>query len=160
FNSVGGVNGYKDIDSISIPGLTAKLNGSLKSPNATEFAVGYGQQIGSTGYVRADLIHRSYSDFYSSFTNTATGQNVGASGDKVDVSVIANSSTGLSRKYDGVQMQGAYRLRRLNLGGNYTFSRLRGNVEGETFNNATITAGNNDYPEFKKFASNNPVGYL
>ncbi len=160
FNSVGGVNGYKDIDSISVPGLTAKLAGSLKSPFAQEISLGYGHQFGSSAYVRADLIHRSWGDFYVSFTDPTTGQNVTPSGTKVDVTSIRNSSTDLSRKYNGAQVQGSYRWRAFNLGGNYTYSKLRGNVEGETFNNATVFVGNNDYPEFKKFAENNPVGYL
>jgi outer membrane receptor protein involved in Fe transport len=160
FNSVGGVDGYRDIDSIFIPGLSGKLNGSLKSPNAQEVAVGYGRQIGANGYVRVDLIHRSYTDFYTSRTNTTTGQNVDSSGNKLDVTIYENGSAGLSRKYNGVQLQGAYRLGRANLGGNYTYSKLRGNVEGETYNNATVTAGNDDYPEFTKFAQNIPVGYL
>ncbi len=160
FNSVGGVNGYKNIDSISVPGLTAKLAGTLKSPNAQEFSVGYGHQFGSSGYLRADLIHRFWSDFYVSFTDTTTGQNVTPSGTKVDVTVIRNDDSGLSRRYNGAQLQGGWRMGGLNAGGNYTYSKLRGNVEGETFNNATVFVGNNDYPEFKKFAQNIPVGYL
>lgn len=160
FNSVGSVNGYKDIDFIFVPGLTAKLDGTLKSPNAQEISFGYGHQFGATGYVRADLIHRFWSDFYVSFTDQTTGQNVSASGTKVDVTAFRNDDSGLSRRYNGAQLQAAYRWSRMNLGANYTYSKLRGNVEGETFNNATIFVGNNDYPELKKFAQNNPVGYL
>jgi hypothetical protein len=160
FNSVGGVNGYKDIDSISVPGLTAKLAGTLKSPNAQEVSFGYGHQFGSGAYLRADLIHRFWSDFYVSFTDTTTGQNVTPSGTRVDVTAVRNDDSGLSRRYNGAQIQGAYRLGRSNIGGNYTYSKLRGNVEGETFNNATVFVGNNDYPEYQKFARNNPVGYL
>jgi outer membrane receptor protein involved in Fe transport len=160
FNSVGGVNGYKDIASISVPGLTTRLAGQLQSPNAQELSLGYGHQFGSNAYLRADLIHRFYSDFYVSFTDTTTGQNITPSGTPVDVTSVRNDSSGLSRRYDGAQFQGSYRVGRANLGGNYTYSKLRGNVEGETFNNATVFVGNNDYPEFKKFAQNNPVGYL
>lgn len=160
FNSAGGVNGYKDIDSISVPGLTAKLAGTLKSPNAQEFSFGYGHQFGTNAYVRADLIHRIWGDFYVSFTNPTTGQNVTPSGTKVDVTSIRNDDTGLSRRYNGAQVQGSYHMSQFSLGGNYTYSKLRGNVEGETFNNATVFVGNNDYPEFKKFDQNNPVGFL
>src|SRR6185369_1099287 len=125
FNSVGGVNGYKDIDFISLPGVTARLRGGLKSPNSQEFAVGYGHQIGSNGYVRADFINRSWHDFYVSFTDTHTGFAINPSnGAKVDVSEIGNDAHGLSRKYNGVQTQAAYRLGRLNLGGNYTWATL------------------------------------
>lgn len=162
FNSVGGVTGYKNINSIFVPGLTAKLvPGGLKSPYMNEVTVGYGHQVGSNGYLRADAISRRFKNFYSSFTNTTTGQATTASGGKADISLYGNSNDNLSRNYNGVQVQGAYRLlSRINLGGNYTYSTLKGNVEGETFNNATVFAGNNDYPEYRKFARNLPVGYL
>ncbi|HWS71740.1 MAG TPA: TonB-dependent receptor, partial [Thermoanaerobaculia bacterium] len=66
FNSVGGVTGYKSIDSISVPGLTARIApGGLKSPYMNEITLGYGHQIGSAGYVRADIIHRDWHDFYT-----------------------------------------------------------------------------------------------
>jgi outer membrane receptor protein involved in Fe transport len=158
WNSVGGPN-YTNIQSAFIPGLTAKLQGGLKSPNAQETTFGFGHQFGSAAFVRADVIHRSWSDFYVSFTNAQTGTAL-AGTTPVDVSVIKNDNAGLSRVYNGLQLQGSYRIGRANLGGNYTYSRLKGNVEGETFNNATVTVGNNDYPEYKKFAQNNPTGYL
>lgn len=160
FNSVGGVNGYGDIESIFVPGLTAKLRGGLVSPNSQEYAVGYGHQLGSSGYVRADYINRSWHDFYVGFTDLTTGQGTAANGSKVDITEIGNSDKGLSRKYNGIQTQAAYRIGRMNLGGNYTYSTLKGNVEGETFNNATVTVGNNNYPEYVKFARNIPEGYL
>jgi outer membrane receptor protein involved in Fe transport len=160
FNSVGGTSGYKSIAGITLPGLTARLKGSLKSPNAQEYALGYGRQIGSNGYARFDYINRHWSDFYVSFTDTSIPHNTAADGSQVDVSLIGNDNNGLSRRYNGLQSQFAYRIARLNLGGNYTWSKLRGNVEGETFNNATVTVGNNDYPEYRKFARNIPVGFL
>jgi outer membrane receptor protein involved in Fe transport len=159
FNSVGGPSGYKDIASAFIPGLTAKLAGSLISPSATEYTFGYGHQFGANAYLRADLIHRSFGDFYKTVLNTTTGTAL-AGTTKVDVGIITNGDQGLSRTYNGVQVQGASRLGRFNVGGNYTWSKLRGNVEGETFNNATVTAGNDVYPEYVKFANNIPVGFL
>jgi outer membrane receptor protein involved in Fe transport len=158
FNSAGGVNS-NDVQGAFIPGLTAKLQGGLKSPNAQEYTFGYGHQFGSSAFVRADVIHRTWRDFYVSFTNASTGSAV-AGTTPVDVSVISNSNQNLSRNYNGLQLQGQYRLGKANLGANWTYSRLRGNAEGETFNNATVTVGNENYPEYKKFAQNNPVGYL
>jgi outer membrane receptor protein involved in Fe transport len=158
WNSVGATK-YTNIASAFIPGLTAKLAGSLKSPNAVEYTFGYGHQFGNAAYIRADLIHRNWSDFYVSFTDASTGTAL-AGTTKVDVSVIKNNDTGLTREYNGLQMQGAYRIGRANLGANYTYSTLKGNVEGETFNNATVTVGNNNYPEYVKFAQNIPKGYL
>ena len=162
FNSVGGTSGYKSIDSIGVPGLTEKLvSGGIKPPHMNETTIGYGHQLSSSGYVRADLIHRQWGDFYTIFRDTTTGQNVSPAGSKVDVGLVGNTNNGLSRRYNGVQFQSAYRLwNRLNLGGNYTYSQLKGNVEGETFNNATVFVGNNEYPEYRRFAQNIPVGYL
>jgi len=159
FNSVGGTN-YTNINSILLPGYTAKLRGQLKSPNAQEYSLGYGRQLGATGFLRLDYIHRTWSDFYVSFTDTTIAHNTTPNGTVVDVSQIGNDNSGLERRYNGLQTQASYRIGRVNLGGNYTFSKTRGNVEGETFNNATVTVGDNDYPEYKSFAQFQPVGYL
>jgi len=158
FNSAGGIKS-NDVQGANIPGFTSKLAGGLKSPNAQETTLGYGHQFGSSAFVRADVIHRVWKDFYVAFLNASTGNAV-AGTTPVDVSVITNSDEGLSRTYNGLQLQGAYRIGRANLGANYTYSKLRGNAEGESFNNATVTVGNDTYPEYKKFAANNPVGYL
>jgi outer membrane receptor protein involved in Fe transport len=159
FNSVGGVAGDKDIDSITIPGVSTKLKGRLKSPSATETTFGYGHQFGASAYVRADVIHRTFGDFYINQTFLSNGQVV-AGTSKADLTYITNSSSGLTRTYNALQLQSAYRVGRANLGANYTYSKLRGNVEGETFNNATVFAGNDAYPEYTKFAQNLPTGYL
>src|SRR4029078_13019439 len=126
---------------------------------------GYGHQIGTNGYVRADLVHRSWSDFYAIFRNHTTGQNTTPSGSKVDVGVVSNSSD-FDRKYNGLQVQAAWRfLGHLNLGGNSAYSTPKTNTESETFTNATVFAGSpgsnqTEYPEYRSFAHNNPTGYL
>jgi hypothetical protein len=129
-------------------------------------------QLPRSSYVRADLIHRKWGDFYVTRRDLTTGQNTTPTGAKVDVGFIENSSTNLSRKYDALQVQGQTKLvQRVTAGGNYTFSKLKGNVENEEFNNATVTigaigtTGSNVYqmpenPEYTNFAQNNPVGYL
>lgn len=160
FDSVGGTSGYKDIDSITVPGLSERLAQKLESPYLTEATFGYARQLGGSGFVRADAIHRQWSNFYTIRRDTTTGHDVTPIGTKVDVGLIENSDEGLSRRYDGLQVQGAWRAGRLSLGGNYTWSRLRGNVEGETYNRATGFSGNREYPEYKNFAQNQPAGYL
>ncbi|HYS56470.1 MAG TPA: carboxypeptidase regulatory-like domain-containing protein [Thermoanaerobaculia bacterium] len=149
---------------LSVPGLTEGFTHPLRSPYSDEITVGYGVQIGN-GFVRADWIGRKTTDFYVIRRNLATGQAPipnDPKNRKVDVGVIDNgtSSDGLQRKYNGLQLQGQYRVGRVNVGGNYTYSKLRGNVEGETFNNATVFVGNESYPEYVKFAQNIPIGYL
>jgi hypothetical protein len=48
------------------------------------------------------------------------------------------------------------------VGGNYTYSKLRGNIEGETTGSGPVTFGglSVSYPEFQNFNQNAPVGFL
>ena len=155
--------------SATVPGLNQKIISPLSSPYMDEVTAGYGLQIGGNGYLRGDLIHRKWSDFYILRTDTTTGK---TPNQKLDVSLIENGTSGFERKYNGVQLQGNYRfLGRFTLGGNYTWSKLRGNVEGEEFNNATVPVGKiqpggnevwetPSYPEYTSFGRNRPVGFL
>ncbi len=75
--------------------------------------------------------------------------------------MIENSRGGLSRDYQAVQLQGSWRpWQRVTLGGNYTWSELRGNVEGESSGGATVLTSNPDRPEYTGFDENNPVGHM
>ena len=70
-----------------------------------------------------------------------------------------------SETLDGhpVQLQANQRfLSRLNVGGSYTWSELRGNVEGENTGSGPITSTGwiFTYPEYQGFDRNNPDGYL
>ena len=160
------------IYSLQIPGFTEKILQDMKSPYMDEVTLGYGVQLARSSYLRADLIHRSWADFYVTRRDLSTGKATTPTGANVDVGFIENSSGSLSRRYNAVQLQGQTKLvQRVTAGGNYTFSKLRGNVENEEFNNATVTigaigtTGSNvyqmpEYPEYTNFAQNNPVGYL
>jgi hypothetical protein len=113
------------------------------------------------GYVRADAIHRSWRDFYVVTRTIATGTAIDPNGNKFDQGVIENASDGLSRRYNGLQLQFSSPLyKQLTLGGNYTYSKLRGNVEGEQPSFATTFTDFHNYPEYTDFAQHNPVGYL
>jgi hypothetical protein len=157
------------IFSAAVPGLNVRLDNQLKSPYMDELALGYGMQIGGNGYVRGDLVHRNWSDFYILQRDLTTGKTADG---KLDIGQIRNGSSGFQRDYNGLLLQGSYRLLgHINLGGNYTYATLRGNVEGEEFNNATVPVGviqpggaqvyeTPNYPEFTSFRQNRPVGYL
>jgi hypothetical protein len=160
FASVGGTSGYKDIDSITVPGLSERLAQPLQSPYLTEATFGYARQLGTGGSVRADVIRRRWRNFYTIRRDTTTGHDVTPIGTQVDVGLIGNSDEGLSRRYDGLQLRSNWRAGRLSLSASYTWSRLRGNVEGETYNRATGFSGDREYPEYRNFAQNQPVGYL
>ena len=161
FDSQGGFDNTPLV-SQSIPGGTSKVEGSLKSPNVNEWSVGGSTQIGSRGFLRADLINRKWNDFYTSFTNLQTGQVTLATGGKADFSLIRNSDL-FTRDYHAVEVQGQYRLiRNLTVGGNYTWSKLRGNYTGETSGGGPGTEGpsTGSYPEYEAFAQSDPVGFL
>ncbi len=153
-----------------VPGLNVRIDKPLHTPYMDEITFGYGLRIGGNGYIRADLIHRTWGDFYVVRTDMQTGKTPDG---RLDVGLIENGSkSDFKRNYNGVQVQGAYKLLgRINLGGNYTWSKLRGNVEGEEFNNATVPVGvvqpggtsayeTPSYPEYTTFARNRPAGYL
>jgi len=148
----------------SIPGLNTKLDpAGIKSPNLREFTIGAGTQIGK-GYVRADYINRDWRDFYAQFDSVALGTVVGNpfTGALADLNIIGNSGTPV-RKYWAVQTQTQYQLPAgFGVGGNYTYSKLTGNVEGENSGSGPITFASLDvaYAEFQNFKQNAPTGYL
>ncbi|HXH93810.1 MAG TPA: TonB-dependent receptor [Thermoanaerobaculia bacterium] len=162
FLANGGTN--RTFASASIPGLNTKLDPSgIKSPNMREFTVGAGTQIGK-GYVRADYINRDWRDFYAQFDSLALGTVVGNpfTGALADLNIIGNSDRPV-RKYWAVQTQAQYQLPAgFGAGGNYTYSKLTGNVEGENTGSGPITFANLDvaYQEYQNFKQNAPTGYL
>jgi outer membrane receptor for ferrienterochelin and colicin len=162
FNSVGGTKaGPPLLTDAFVPGTTNRFEHSLQAPHMDEVTGGYGLTLGSRGYVRADYIHRKWAAFYSVRRTIATGKAVDPNGITFDQGVIENSSSNLSRRYNALQLQGNYRmLKALTFGGNYTYAKLRGNVEGESASGATGFTSPLSYPEYVGFAQNNPVGYL
>ena len=160
FNSVGGTKNLSFLNSARIPGVTTRFDKSLSAPYMDEVGVGYGLAIGAKGFIRADVLAREWGDFYVVRRTIQTGKAQDPNGNLFDQGVIENSDDGLSRKYRGLQLQGSYRiLPRLSMGGNYTYSKLTGNLEGET-TNATALSSYKNYPEYTDFAENNITGYL
>jgi outer membrane receptor protein involved in Fe transport len=146
----------------NIGGVTTRLAGSLKAPDMNEWTVGAGFQYAQNGFVRADYINRDWSNFYAAITNSETGQVLQPSGLPADLTLVTNTDD-LERSYRAIQVQANHRLfNRLNLGGSYTWSELRGNVEGENVGSGPITTGGwiFQYPEYQGFEQNSPVGYL
>jgi Carboxypeptidase regulatory-like domain/TonB dependent receptor/TonB-dependent Receptor Plug Domain len=146
-------------DAAVIPGLTNTIVGSLKSPAVNEVTFGVGSQIGK-GFVRGDVIHRKWNNFYTTVTSPATSTVTDQFGDVLDHGFTQNSNA-LSRKYDALLLQGTYSVtNRLTFAGNYTYAKLKGNVTAETGPNGPITESVFSYAEYKNFAQNNPTGYL
>ena len=143
-------------------GVSTPILGSLKSPSVKEIALGASAEVGRSGFVRVDVQDRKWADFYENILNLNTGRVfdplVGAT---VDRGFITNAND-LQRKYRAYVLQGGYRMTpRLELAGNYTWSKLTGNNIGETQGAGPVPEiGNNYYPEITNFANHSPVGLL
>ena len=149
----------------NVPGLNVQILGSLKSPNVNEYTIGAGVRLGNNGNIRADYVHRDYKDFYiqgTTYNADGTPATVNDQfGNTYDLSHITNTSSILTRKYDGVLISGTYRLSSaINIGGNYTWSTLKGNFNGENGGSGPVPGNTILYPEYKAFAQFNPSGYL
>ncbi|HYO74890.1 MAG TPA: TonB-dependent receptor [Thermoanaerobaculia bacterium] len=143
-------------------GFATQIREPLESPSVNEFTVGIGGSIGANGFVRLDYQSRDWKNFYTSFTNLTTGVVTDPLvGGETEVSLVENSDE-FERRYRAFLLQGSYRLfNRLNLGANYTWSTLRGNIEGETAASGPVTAaGSASFPELLGYANRFPVGYL
>jgi len=145
----------------SIPGFSTYFDGSLASPSVREITAGYGTEIGKTGFVRADYIHRDWRDFYAASVTTATKKANTPLGIPVDLSLIRNSNN-LERRYRGVLLQTRWSPGRFDFGTHYTWSKLRGNDDGES--GTTGAVANTDpslfYPEYFNYSRVAPTGYL
>jgi len=135
------------------------IPGSLDSLVTKETRFGYTYNWGTRGYVKGDVVLRDFDNFAVSNINLQTGP---TNNGNTDLAVINNDDAGYERTYNAVQLQGAYRLSdRLNLAGNYTWSQLTGNVDGESSSGVGSATGlTTEYPEFNNFERRNPVGYL
>ena len=145
----------------SIPGYATYFDGSLASPSVRELTAGYGAEIGKTGFVRADYIHRDWRDFYAASVTTATRKANTPLGIPVDLSLVRNSNN-LQRRYRGVLLQARWTPGRFDFGSHYTWSKLRGNDDGES--GTTGAVANTDpslfYPEYFNYSRVSPIGYL
>jgi outer membrane receptor protein involved in Fe transport len=145
----------------NIPGAQTVILGSLKSPNVREYTVGGGFQIGSRGFVRTDYIDRNWRDFYVTVANLNTGR-VTINNSQYTRNLVENSNA-LTRTYKAIQTQVSYHLfNQVQLGGNYTYSRLRGNAVQEGTAGGPSSEGGwiFQYPEYNGFTQNNPIGVI
>jgi outer membrane receptor protein involved in Fe transport len=162
FASQGGTDNTSNLRSLNIPGGTSVIRGgSLDSPYTEELSAGISKRLGSHGLFRVDFVHRESKDFYSQQRDLTTGQVITPAGTHADLTVLGNSNDGLSRKYDGVLTQAQYRFNdRLSVGGFYTWSHLRGNVDGETSGSGPVSATVHVYPEYQDPSWSSPQGDL
>ncbi|HJT18577.1 MAG TPA: TonB-dependent receptor, partial [Thermoanaerobaculia bacterium] len=99
----------------SIPGASAVFDSRLKSPSVDEFAVGYGAQIFTSGYVKVDLISRDWKNFYAAEVTTSTPKAQTPLGFPVDLNLVRNTND-IKRTYRAAQLQTQWHPARWNFG--------------------------------------------
>ena len=146
----------------SIPGVSPRIGKDLTSPNVLEYAGGVNRQFGNRAAVRADVVYRTYRDFYIQRTDLSTGQVTDPVGNRIDLSVVENDTGGLlKRRYAGLTSQATYRIgARTDLGATWTLSHAWGNYNGETVAGGPTAPDLLSYPEYRQAAWNAPVGDL
>ena len=143
-----------------VPGVNVRILTPLKSPNADEYSAGTSRQLGTRGTLRVDGVWRRYHDFYSQRADLTTGRVFDPKGNPYDLFVVENTND-VQRRYSALTTQASYRIADgLDVGGNYTLSRLWGNFDGETAGGGPAVAQINSYPEHKRREWNTPEGDL
>jgi hypothetical protein len=153
FQDRGGLEDRSDAEVFA--NLAYNIGDRLTSPATDEYTLGYGHQFGSAGLVQINYINRHSFDYYTVHLTTA---NRDALGDHI---IVDNDSGDAERKYQAIQLQTRWRRRRFNVAANYTWSKLRGNVEQESngFPVAEIS-GEDWYPEYSGYEQFKPIGWL
>jgi outer membrane receptor protein involved in Fe transport len=160
FDSQGGTNNTSNLRLVSIPGGTSTIRGSLDSPYTEEMALGFSKRLGSYGSARVDYVHRESKDFYSQRTDLSTGRVTTVTG-PADLTILENSNDGLARRYDGLLSQFNFRpTDRFSFGGYWTWSHLRGNINGETTANGPVSSTLHSQPEYLERRWFSPEGDL
>jgi hypothetical protein len=161
FDSIGGTSNT-DYIAVSYPGYASVFRSSLKSPSADEITLGYGIQLGPRAYVRIDGDRREWSNFYARQVNEPALRLTPPNNIPGDMSVTVNDDKFTERRYNGITLQGGWNPSRFTLGGNYTWSTLKGNDVSEGGGTATIrnTPGEIFYPEYLNYPNRRPMGYL
>ena len=153
----------------NIAGIATKINGSLKSPSVDEYSLGGGWQVSKNAFVRLDLQHKDWKNFYALVANQSTGSVPGIvtqDGTTIDLHqdfdlAFLTNSDRFKRTYNAATLQAAYQpWARTNVGVNYTYSTLKGNVLAETTGSGPIAETQLAYPEYRGFAQFAPQGYL
>lgn len=158
FNANGGTN--RDPFFVDLPGTATKIPRSLVSPSADELVLGTSRQLGGRGALRADLVYRDFNDFYAERIDAGTGLVTDEFGQEFDLKLIENTNQS-ERQYAALSTQISYRLgARTQIGGNYTLSKLWGNINGENVGSGPLPGDLLSYPEYFDRSWSYPDGNL
>lgn len=144
----------------AVPGVNLQIRGNLTSPGVDEYTLSVAGQVGTRLTYRADLIRRDFANFYGQRTDRSTGTVFDSLGNEYDLTLVENTD-GYRREYTALQLQAGFRAaNRLNLGANWTWSHLIGNLVGETGTSGPVAGGLAQYPEYRDERWFAPVGDL
>jgi hypothetical protein len=165
FETIGGIANRNSADGYqgsSIAGFVTEFPDSISSPSVEELSVGFGMQIGRSGFARVDLIDRQWTNFYAAKLDLSTGTKADLEGFIGDLAFTINEDDETEREYQGIQLYSIFRPGRWNIGGGYTWSELKGNDLGEGAGTATIRnlPLSTWYPEYLGYANRRPTGFL
>jgi len=160
FDSIGGINNRSLLVGALLPAYTQFVASDLRSPSVDEFTVGFSKRVGNTGVFKLDYVNRKWSDFYAYNVNTTIGT-VDTPYGTFDKSVATNANGALMKKYWAWILQGEFRpMEDLYVGGNWTYSRVWGNIPGENSGSGPIASNLYTFPEYKQASWYAPVGDL
>jgi len=153
-----------NFSSSSYPGFTTRILSPISSPKVNEINLGYGEQIGHNGFARVDFIKRAWKNFYALQLNkdsAALGPITAPNGTLNDVAYLVNDNS-IKRKYDAAQLTFGWNPSHWNVGGGYTYAKLRGSDTTESDGSASspLSPLALFYPEFLNYANRIPEGPL
>jgi len=153
-----------NFSSSNYPGYTQRILNPISSPKVNEINLGYGQQIGRAGFARVDFINRRWKNFYALQVNkdsASLGPITAPNGTVNDVAYLVNDNS-MKRKYDAAQFTFGWNPSHWNVGGGYTYAKLRGNDTTESDGSASspLRPLALVYPEFLGYANRVPEGFL
>jgi outer membrane receptor for ferrienterochelin and colicin len=161
FNVYGGVENTDLAAQIQIPGLTPRVGEGLRAPYGDEATIGASFRLGTRGVLRADYVYRKYGSFYAREITPGSFVEVPISGALLDQAVVINDDDIYSRNYNALMARFDYRIgSRWNIGANYTYSKAKGNFNGETGGSGPVVGTYFQYEEYKDPSWNVPDGLL
>jgi hypothetical protein len=127
------------------------ITAGLDSPISEEWALSFGQRLGTRGFYKITAVDRETSDIVEDFILFENGQVDVPAGEPITTAdVIVNENSDVPRReYRALQLQADYRLgQNLRIAGNYTYQdKNDGNFVGEATNQPVLSSAIGDYPE-------------
>ena len=158
------VNNYLTVTGV-FPTANVTLAEGLSTPVVKEFTASLDAAVGSRGSVSGTYVYRRTGNLIEDYISIANGTtHVVQDGNDFGTftNVLYANSDVARRRYQGLQFEGLYRVRRnWSVSGHYTVMlQNEGNYEGEAPNIPGQTALIGNYPEAFNEARNYPMGWL